>query len=203
MLLLTSPCGFDTGFPLKVICVKVYIQGTNEWENSGNGWQFISNPNLSSAQLLQSQLPSVQLAALGNITPSILDDGYQYTAQLNLQSDDSFLNQVMNSLPSPSGSSSEALTPAQFATILKNSSGSVLLTVASIQGSNVITNEQTHLTMNVPATMLFAGTTPEEQQMLQDISSVTVNASLTAGFMYNALQIAPPAGLPSSPSTAS
>jgi hypothetical protein len=186
--------------------IQEYIQGTRVWLNQGQGW----TEQTSSEQLIQamqSQMPlnNVNFSVLRNIQSSSTGNSTNYTATLDANALAQVLAPMMNSIASTSTQGS-AISSTQIASllndILKQTTGSLQITVQPVNGQDRITGEQLALDMTLPMSTLIASlgsaagsASSSSLSSAKQIQSISIHETMSATYAYSNTPITVPTGI--------
>ncbi len=186
--------------------IQEYVQGSRMWLNQGQGWVEQTNSE-QLIQSLQSQMPlnDVNFSVLRNIMSSSSGTSTNYTATIDPNALSQVLAPVMNSIVNTSNQSS-SMSSSQIAsllnTIIKQTKGSIQITVQPTNGQDLISSEQLTLDMMLPMSTLAAqlGSTSGTSTMssstsANDIQSISIHETMTASYTYNNNPIVAPTGI--------
>ena len=191
--------------------IQEYIQGSRLWLNQGQGWVEQTNSE-QLIQSLQSQLPldNVNFSVLRSIESSVTGTATEYTARLDTTALANVLSPVMSSIANTTTSSgTSSMSPSQLASLLNNiikqTKGSIQITVQPIDGQSRVTSEQLTLDMSIPMSTLVnqIGSASEANSSASstranEIQSISIHETVSADYTYLNTPIVPPTGIDTS-----
>lgn len=171
-----------------------YLNGTNLYLNQGSGWTLASNSSNIQAILQATKNSTISFTALDNVTASPVRNGFVFDATYNSQMLSSYVQKIVQSM----GQTNQA-TKSLIATMIKRMHVAVQFTVAKNNKQYALTQENAHITMNIPKSVMESsmGTSTSMGIVAKVIEGMSLDETVHSTVSYNAVAVPQPSGLPS------
>jgi hypothetical protein len=169
--------------------ISYYTQGSHTYENTGDGWQEISQQEREK-ELLTFPIDD---RLWTNVHPKIVKNGFQYSVDLNSTVKTAFLDGFLEGLQA---GNMEQLPSDERQLLLNSTRISESITVTTTGGKEYISSSVVHIQLTVPASLVYTGASPDDAQMLQDVDTLAVDLTCNSQYTYDHVDVERPADLP-------
>ncbi len=173
-----------------------YLNGTNLYLNQGSGWTLASNSTNVQALLQAARNSTISFQALDHVTAVPAGKGFIFHATYNSQMLSSYVQKIVQSM----GQTNQT-TNSLIATMIKRMHVAVQFTVVQDNKQYVLTQENAHITMNLPKSMMQStmGAGTSLGVVANVLEGMNLDEIVNSTLSYDVVAVTVPSGLPSLP----